>query len=74
MDLKNSVAVVTGGNGGLGQRICHALAAAGANIAVVYAQSASAAEGVAANRARGVEAAAFPCDVTQARAGPASGR
>ena len=41
MDLKNAVAVVTGGNGGLGQRICHALATQGANIAVVYAQSAN---------------------------------
>ena len=40
MDLKNTVAIVTGGNGGLGQRICHALAAEGTNIAVVYAQSA----------------------------------
>ena len=29
MDLKGKVAVVTGGNGGLGQRICHALAAEG---------------------------------------------
>jgi len=29
MDLKNAVAVVTGGNGGLGQRICHALAKCG---------------------------------------------
>jgi 3-oxoacyl-[acyl-carrier protein] reductase len=66
MDLKNSVAVVTGGNGGLGQRICHALAAAGSNIAVVYAQSASAAESVAGEiSAHGVAAAAFPCDVTQ---------
>ena len=30
MDLKGAVAVVTGGNGGLGQRICHALASRGA--------------------------------------------
>jgi 3-oxoacyl-[acyl-carrier protein] reductase len=66
MDLKNSVAIVTGGNGGLGQRICHALAAAGANIAVVYAQSAAEAEGVASDlRAYDVEVAAFSCDVTQ---------
>src|ERR1700736_2197566 len=66
MDLKNSVAIVTGGNGGLGQRICHALAAAGANIAVVYARSAAEAEGVAGKlQSHGVEAAAFPCDVTQ---------
>ena len=66
MDLKNSVAVVTGGNGGLGQRICHALAAAGANIAVVYAQSADGAEKVAAAMLQhDVEAATFQCDVTQ---------
>jgi len=39
MELKGSVAVVTGGNGGLGQRICHALAAEGCHIAIVYAQS-----------------------------------
>jgi hypothetical protein len=44
MDLKGAVAVVTGGNGGLGQRICHALATEGAHIAVIYAQSRDAAE------------------------------
>jgi 3-oxoacyl-[acyl-carrier protein] reductase len=65
MDLKNTVAVVTGGNGGLGQRICHALAAAGARIAVVYAQSAEEAAGVVRELASsGAEAAAFACDVT----------
>jgi len=66
MDLKNAVAVVTGGNGGLGQRICHALARAGANIAVVYAQSANEAGKVADDvRRHGVEAEPFQCDLRQ---------
>ena len=61
MELKDAVAVVTGGNGGLGQRICHALAKEGANIAVVYAQSANEAGAVADElRKHGVEAAAVP--------------
>ncbi|HJZ30508.1 MAG TPA: SDR family oxidoreductase [Hyphomicrobiaceae bacterium] len=70
MDLKGAVAVVTGGNGGLGQRICHALADAGAHIAVVYAQSQQQAQEVAsALTARyQVNAAAMPCDVTDAAA------
>ncbi|MCB1509672.1 MAG: SDR family oxidoreductase [Hyphomicrobiaceae bacterium] len=67
MNLKGAVAVVTGGNGGLGQRICHKLAAEGVDIAVVYARSADQAEQVAAELAEtyGVRAAAFQCDVTQ---------
>src|SRR5437660_11111009 len=66
MDLKTTVPVVTGGNGGLGQCICHALAAEGANIAVVYAQSAKEAGAVAHElTGHGVEAAPFACDVTQ---------
>jgi 3-oxoacyl-[acyl-carrier protein] reductase len=33
MDLAGAVALVTGGNGGLGQRICHVLAKEGVQIA-----------------------------------------
>ena len=66
MDLKGTVAVVTGGNGGLGQRICHALAAQGCHIAVVYAQSKDQADGVARDLEKHqVGAAAFACDVTK---------
>ena len=66
MDLKGAVALVTGGNGGLGQRICHALAKEGADIAVMYAKSSDAAEDVARTlRTRyQVQAAAFACDIT----------
>ena len=64
MDLDGTVAIVTGGNGGLGQRICHALADAGSNVAVVYAQSKQDAEGVADDlREKGVQARAFQCDI-----------
>jgi 3-oxoacyl-[acyl-carrier protein] reductase len=66
MDLKGAVALVTGGNGGLGQRICHALAKEGAHIAVMYAQSRDQAEGVAGDLTSHyqINATAFACDIT----------
>jgi 3-oxoacyl-[acyl-carrier protein] reductase len=70
MDLNGAVALVTGGNGGLGQRICHALAKAGAHIAVMYAQSREEAEGVARDLTSRYQtnAAAFACDITDGAA------
>ncbi len=65
MDLKDTVAIVTGGNGGLGQRICRGLAAAGSRISVVYAQSREEAAGVASElTAGGATAESMQCDVT----------
>lgn len=65
MQLRGTVAVVTGGNGGLGQRICHALARAGCDVVVVYARSRDSAEAVAAElRGSGVRAQAMQCELT----------
>ncbi len=81
MELNGAVALVTGGNGGLGQRICHALAKEGVHVAVMYAQSRVEAEGVARELTsrHQINAAAFACDITDGDAverlvGEVSGR
>src|ERR1700688_4477734 len=70
MDLKGMVALVTGGNVGLGQRICHALAQAGAHVAVMYARSRDQGESVASELTSRyqIKAQAFACDITDGAA------
>lgn len=64
MDLKDKVALVTGGNGGLGKRICHALAKAGARVAVVGGENIERARNVADEmRSYGNDSAAFSVDL-----------
>lgn len=65
MELAGAVAIVTGGSGGLGGRICHALAGAGSNVAVLYHENLARAEVVAGElRELGVAADPFECDVS----------
>jgi len=65
MELQGTVAIVTGGNGRLGQRICYALPQAGSHVAVVYTQSQAQAQEMASQlRQTGVQAEAMACDVT----------
>jgi 3-oxoacyl-[acyl-carrier protein] reductase len=70
LELKDAVALITGGNGGLGQRICHALAKEGVHVAVMYAQSQQQAEGVTRELSsrHQINAAAFRCDITDGAA------
>ena len=65
MELKGCAAIVTGGSGGLGQRICRALALNGVNVVVNYAESEDKAKGVAEDITKlGARAVAIRADVT----------
>jgi 3-oxoacyl-[acyl-carrier protein] reductase len=67
--LQGRVAIVTGASRGIGRAIALALAAEGANVAVNYARSSTAADEVVAKiQALGGEAIALQADVSQAEA------
>lgn len=67
-DLKNRVALVTGGSRGIGAGIAVALATAGADVAVNYREQGAAAQSVCAEIAsRGRKAIAVQADVSRAQ-------
>src|ERR1700740_1805698 len=63
-ELKGKVAIVTGGNGGIGLGMARGLADAGADIAVVGRNEAKSLSAVAHRKPRGVRAIAVATDVT----------
>jgi 2-deoxy-D-gluconate 3-dehydrogenase len=63
-DLRGKVAIITGGNGGIGLGMARGLADAGADIAVVGRNEAKSAAAVADLAARGIQAIAVGTDVT----------
>ena len=64
-DLTGSVAIVTGGVGLLGSEFCKTLAEAGASVAVVDLNSASASATAESLTKSGYQAQAFPTDITK---------
>ena len=68
-DLKSRVALVTGGSRGIGAAIVHALAEAGAAVAINFREQADAAQALAAEIEKaGGRAIAVDADVSQADA------
>jgi len=67
-DLGGRVAIVTGGNGGIGLGMARGLAAAGARLAIVGRNQAKSDAAVAALKADGLSAIAVAADVTDAAA------
>src|SRR5438874_13639457 len=63
-DLRGKVAIVTGGNGGIGLGMARGLADAGADIAVVGRNEAKSKAAAAELAGRGVKAIAVTADVT----------
>jgi NAD(P)-dependent dehydrogenase (short-subunit alcohol dehydrogenase family) len=64
-DIRDSTAVITGGSGGLGSVMAHALAKAGVRVAILSLHAASSAKVVQAIQAENGEAIGIACDVLQ---------
>ncbi|HLZ56499.1 MAG TPA: SDR family oxidoreductase [Ktedonosporobacter sp.] len=62
-NVRGQTAVITGGSGGLGSAMSHALAQAGARVAIVSLRPESSGKVAAAIQAEGGEAIGIPCDV-----------
>jgi 2-deoxy-D-gluconate 3-dehydrogenase len=67
-DLKGRVAIVTGGNGGIGLGMARGLAGAGARIIIAARNAEKSAAAAKELSSRGAEADVIPTDVTDARA------
>ena len=66
MELKGKVAIVTGGNGGLGRRISFALAKNGVDVAIIFKESEQEAKSVSDEvRSFGVNSFPFQCDISK---------
>ncbi|MFC1798713.1 SDR family NAD(P)-dependent oxidoreductase [Thermodesulfobacteriota bacterium] len=66
MELKDRVAIITGGTGGLGQRICHLFIQHGVSIALGYLESKSKAEKIIVQIKRNnIEAIPVQVDITK---------
>src|SRR5258705_7949947 len=72
-DLGGKVAIVTGGNGGIGLGMARGLAEAGAGIAIVGRNEAKSAAAVAEVKQAGTKAISVTADVTHKAAGTATG-
>jgi len=69
-DLRGRVAIITGGSRGLGFQVARGLGEFGATLALCSRKQAELDEAVATLRKEGVEAAAFPCDLSDPNALP----
>lgn len=67
-DLKGKVALITGGNGGIGLGMARGIASLGATIVIAGRNEAKAADALAALRGMGAEASFIVADVTQKKA------